>query len=189
MVHGTLWAATAAEGSHGVTATWWVPVVASASASAGVSLAVPLPRQIQFTLQLTTVSASREQIIEQIGRQDAHLALEPVVEQQSRRNRWPVHASSPPPLARMQRCVGRLHVWHKVGDICQWTEHKTGLSADLLVLSQLRRSSRQAPSCHYLGTAQTPGFGVGKISSHRRQQPPSMLPLLGRAYLGHARTC
>jgi hypothetical protein len=185
MVHGTLWAATAAEGSHGVTATWWVPVVASASASAGVSLAVPLPRQIQFTLQLTTVSASREQI----GRQDAHLALEPVVEQQSRRNRWPVHASSPPPLARMQRCVGRLHVWHKVGDICQWTEHKTGLSADLLVLSQLRRSSRQAPSCHYLGTAQTPGFGVGKISSHRRQQPPSMLPLLGRAYLGHARTC
>lgn len=50
-----------------------------------------------------------KEVVEQVRREDAHLALDAVVEQQPRRNGRPVGASSPPPLARMDSAVLHLH--------------------------------------------------------------------------------
>lgn len=55
---------------------------------------------------------ARKQIPKQILAQHAHFTLQAVVEQQTRRDRWPVEPSSPPPLSRVHRVnsIVRLHL-------------------------------------------------------------------------------
>jgi hypothetical protein len=62
-----------------------------------------------FLIRTTSYSRSREQVVEEIFRQYPNFTLHAVVQQQSRRDRRPVQTPSPPPLARMDDAVLRVH--------------------------------------------------------------------------------
>jgi hypothetical protein len=60
-------------------------------------------------LRTTTTPRSWKQVVEQILRQYSNLTLYAVVQQQARRDRRPVQTPSPPPLARMDNAILRVH--------------------------------------------------------------------------------